>query len=553
MDYLFIVSICERQKKKKLKHLAFIFSFSTFAFDMKILTYFGLVVFLSVACSSNGIKEQLNEIDSLVTHEHYDSADVILSKIDTFLLTDDETKAHYYLLRTQLNCVLRSCDDFYMLNKLVIPHYISTGSREKLADAYYYKAFSEREVHNTAKAVSYYKLAEELASNTSNLPLQYKIAEALAYINAKKGNQLLRLQYAEKCAKIAQSANNKGWLAYSFLNKAMSHKKLNHKDSFETYINQAAQLIKYVADKDKYAFISNLAFLYKHSQPEIALHYYNEALQLKENSIILEHIADIYNNKGDYEEAYRIWKKALYITDDHPKDNILHNLLDYDVEHGKTDSVCKRINEIMAIKDSLINSLKNDTIKDLQLRFDHEVAMRKQEAITSNWQKGLLAAILFISLLIAYIIIKRYREKARMQEAQIQINDLMDQIHELEKSEEDNTAAIQKLNDQIKSTMDKEGVLLKQGKMLYDQIANGGTTSEWHKKEFELFIHYYKAIHFKTVKRLERTKRKEKLTPQKLFFLLLNDMGYEKKDIARILGIEETSVNTLFHRTRPIE
>ena len=153
----------------------------------------------------------------------------------------------------------------------------------------------------------------------------------------------------------------------------------------------------------------------------------------------------------------------------------------------------------------------------------------------------------------AYIIIKRYREKTKMQEAQIHINDLMDQIRELEKSEEDNTAAIQKLNDQIKSTMDKEGTLLKQGKMLYDQIVNGGTTSEWHKRQFELFIYYYKAIHFKTVNRLERTKRKEKLTPQKLFFLLLNDMEYEKKDIARILGIEETSVNTLFHRTKPIE
>ena len=520
---------------------------------MKNFTYFGVLVLLSVACSSNGVKEKLSEIDSLVTHEHYDSADVIMSKIDTLLLTDDETKAHYYLLHTQLNCVLRSGDDFYMLNKLVIPHYISTGNKEKLADAYYYKAYSEREAQNTAKAVSYYKLAEELASNTSNLSLQYKIAEALAYINAKKRNQLLRLQYADKCAQIAQSANNKGWLAYSFLNKAMSHKKLNHKDSFETYINKAAQLIEYVADKDKHAFITNLAFLYKHSQPEVALNYYNKALQLEENSIILEHIADIYNNKGDYEEAYRIWKKALSITDDHPKDNILHNLLDYDVEHGKTDSVCKRINEIMAIKDSLINNLKNDTIKDLQLRFDHEVAMHKQEKITSNWQKGLLAAILLITLLIAYIIIKRYREKTRMQDAQMQINNLVGQIHELEESEKDNSVAIRKLNDQIKDTMDKEGPLLKQGKMLYDQIKGGQTVIEWRKKDFELFINYYKAIDFKTVSRLEKTKRKEKLTPHKMFFLLLNEMGYDKKEIIRILGISETSVNTLYFRTKPIE
>ena len=37
-----------------------------------------------------------------------------------------------------------------------------------------------------------------------------------------------------------------------------------------------------------------------------------------------------------------------------------------------------------------------------------------------------------------------------------------------------------------------------------------------------------------------------------LVFLLLKEMGYEKKEIARILGIEETSVNTLNTRTKPV-
>ena len=101
--------------------------------------------------------------------------------------------------------------------------------------------------------------------------------------------------------------------------------------------------------------------------------------------------------------------------------------------------------------------------------------------------------------------------------------------------------------------MDKEGLLLKQGKILYDQIKDGENVHGWRKKEFELFINYVKAIDYKTVNRLERTKRKEKLTPQRLFFLLLKEMGYNKKEIARILCIEETSVNTLDTRTRPLE
>ena len=67
------------------------------------------------------------------------------------------------------------------------------------------------------------------------------------------------------------------------------------------------------------------------------------------------------------------------------------------------------------------------------------------------------------------------------------------------------------------------------------------------------FIDYFTAIDYKTVIQLKKTKRKEKLTTHNLFFLLLKEMGYDKKEIARILGIEETSVNTLNTRTKPVE
>ncbi len=520
---------------------------------MKKIVFFVFPLILTAACSSKGIVEQLNEIDSLVAHEQYDSANIIIAKIDTSIIKDDGIKAHYYLLQTQLACVLRKNDSMSLLDSLIIPYYQKVNNSEKLAEAFYYKGYSEIRNGHILEAISYYKRSEELAAHTSNLRLQYKIAESLSYTNAVSGKHLLRLQYEEKCIKIAYLLNNKGWLAYSYLNAAMAHSNLNNKDSFQIYINKAAQLKHFFMNKDKFAFLANLAYSYKYRQPEIAKNYYWEAFSLKESSIILEHLANIYYDEGRQNDAYRLWKRALSINDNNPKDNILHNLLEYDVKHGRTDSVCQYVNEIITIKDSLINNLKNDTIKDLQLHFDHEVAMRKQEKITSNWQKGLLTAIFLITLLVAYIIIKRYREKIRMQDAQMQINDLMDQIRELEKSEEDNSAAIQKLNDQIKDRLNKEGALLKQGRMLYDQIKDGQTVIEWRKKDFELFINYYKAIDYKTVNRLEKTKRKEKLTPHKMFFLLLNEMGYDKKEIIRILGISETSVNTLYFRTKPIE
>lgn len=512
-----------------------------------------LTFLITSGCENKSVWNQINEIESLTDQELFDSAYVKLSKISERVLCNDDERAHYYLLRTQLGYLTQHPDSTNMLDSLVIPYFSQKNDPKNLANVYYYKGYGLGSKGDYAQATYYYKKAEEQAINAGNDKLLYKIYESLSAINDLTGNYKLELEYAKKAFTIVLLINKNKWTCDALFNMAFAYSRLKQKDSSFYYINKMVPFLKYVPKKDlPYTQIS-IAYLYKHTHPEKAKIYLEKALSEIESSYALAHLADIYLNEGNLDEAYILWKKALNVHDRRPKDKILHNILEYDINHGNIENVCKTVNDIITIKDSIIDNLRNDTIKDLQLRFDHEVAMHKQETITSNWQKGLLAAILFISLLIAYIIIKRYREKTKMQEAQMQINDLMNQIRELEKSEEDNSIAIQKLNDQIKDRLNKEGPLLKQGKILYDQIVDGKTVIEWRKKDFELFINYFKAIDFKTVNRVEKTKRKEKMTPQKMFFLLLNEMGYDKKEITQILGISETSVNTLYFRTKPIE
>lgn len=512
-----------------------------------------LALLITSGCENKSVLNQIDEIESLTDQELFDSAYVKLSKINETALSNDHQKAHYYLLRTQLGYLTQHIDSTNMLDSLVIPYFLQNNDHENLANAYYYMGYSMAIKGIHAKAAYLFKKAEEQAVAAENNKLLYKVYESLSAINELTGNYKLELDYAKKALIIVQRVNNKKWTYDALYNMAIAYNRLGQKDSLLYYLNKVEPFLKYVPRYDLANALTSIAYLYKHTNPEKAKYYLEKSLLEAESSYALAHLSDIYMNEGKKDEAYLLRKKALTINDDNPKDIILHNLLEYDMEHGRTDSVCQYINEIIAIKDSMIDNLRNDTIKDLQLRFDHEVAMHKQEQTTSNWQKGLLTTILLITLLIAYIIIKRYREKIRMQDAQMQINDLMVQIRELKESEKDNSAAIQKLNDQIKNIMDKEGTLLKQGKMLYDKIIDGEIIYHWRKKEYELFINYYKAIDYKTVNRLEKTKRKEKLTPHKLMFLILNEMGYDKKEIIRILSISETSVNTLYFRTKPIE
>lgn len=519
---------------------------------MKKLIYIIVLILIFIACYRNGVRERLSEIDSLVTHEQYDSADIIMSKIDTAQLKDKEDKAHYYLLRTQLACVLHKGDSTNMLND-VITYYLKNQNHVSLANAYYYKGYQKLLKGDVVEAITYYKKAEEQAKVTDNSKLQYKIAESLTYTNEITGNYQLELYYAKKALAYVQSINNKKWEADALFIIGLAYSRLNQKDSMFYYLNKLEPLLKYIPQNDLPAFLINVAYLYKHRQPEKAKHFLLKSLSIKETSSTLEHLADIYYDEGHHEEAYRTWKRALAVNDKNPKDIIIHNLLEYDIEHGKTDNICQQVNEIIAIKDSVIDKLKNDTIKDLQLHFDHEVAMRKQEQETNRWQKGLLATILLVTVLVAYIIIYRYKEKNKLHESQMQINDLVEQIRELETSGERDSEAIEKLNSQLENTMNKEGRKLKEGKMLYDQIDSGGSAFLWKRREINLFINYYTAINYKKVNRLKNTKRKEKLTPYQLFFLILREMGYNKKKIAEILSIKETSVNTLISRTKPIE
>lgn len=512
-----------------------------------------LALLITSGCENKSVLNQINEIESLTDRDLFDSAYVQLSKINEGTLNNDDEKAHYYLLRTRLGYLTQNPDSTNMLDSLVIPYYSEMNDPKNLANAYYCKGYSVALKGDYAKAILYYKKAEEQAMIVENDKLLFKVFEGLSVINELTGNYTLELEYAQKTLKTVSRVNNNKWMYVALYKMALAYSRLEQRDSSLYYINKVEPLLKFVPQNDLPYTLVSIAYLYKHTDPEKAKYYLKKSLSEEESSYALAHLADIYLKEGNLDEAYLLWKKALNVRDRRPKDKILHNILEYDINHGNIDHVCGTVNEIITIKDSIIDNLRNDTIKDLQLRFDHEVAMRKQETITNNWQKGLLATILLITLLVAYIIIKRYREKVKMQEVQMQINDLMDQIRELEKSKEDNSAAVQKLHEQIKNKLDKEGPLLRQGKILYDQIVNGATTSGWRKKDFVLFINYYKAIDYKTVTRLEKTKRKEKLTPQRMFFLLLNEMKYNKKKIAQIFGISDTSVNTLYFRTKPIE
>lgn len=531
------------------------------------------------ACGGTRVSEKLDQIDSLIAMEQIDSACMLLKEVaGASMIKEDQ--AHYGLLATQLGYITNQPLPSDSLLDLALNYYNKVGNIHKLADTYYYKSARSRINQDYPQAILYCKEAERLADQSKDVRLQFKIAENLAYLNGLCENDLLQLQYAQKSLALAQKVQNKNWIAYSYNKICFAFYNLGQQDSSYFYIEKSKPYIEYVYDPDKAAFLMNIGLLYKEKDKEKAKAYFEESLNYGELPDAIEHLADVYFAEGKKEEAYQLWKKALTTEGRYEKDNIIRSILVYDLQHGNLDEASKKVSEVIAIKDSIINVLRNDTIKDLQLRFDHEVAMHEADKKLISVQRLLMGSAIILMLMAFYIYFQKKREEARQREYQDQLyaytteidqltankDKALAHIKELESNKDKNLQkisqleaeakeaekAIKKLNQSIKKLLNEEAPKLKEGKMLYDQIMEGKTALYWSHKEEEYFNKYYAATHYQSYNRLRKVKRATKLSAHNLFYLILKDMGKSDDEVRRIMALSPEGLRSIRNRTKTL-
>jgi len=548
--------------------------------NMKKIIFLFAILLMLTACNGTRVTEKLNQVDSLIAREQIDSACVIYNSLNEVDMSPED-QAHYYLLATQLGYVTDHPLSTDSLLEMAFTYYNKVGNSHKLANAYYYKSLWSENNNNYPQAIMYCKEAEREANNTDDVRLQFKIAESLAFLNAFCGNNLLELQFSKKALALAQRVQNKNWIAYSYNRISFAFANLNQLDSASYYIERTIPYIDYVYDSDKAVFLMNMGLLYKDNDPQKAKDLLEKALQYDELPLTLEHLADVYYAEGNKEKAYSLWKQALTKSGGigYVKANLIHSIISYDLEHGNIDNVSKNLDEIINIKDSILNKLKNDTIKDLQLRFDHEVAMHEADKKLLSTQRLLLGSAIILVLMAFYIFYRKKKEEARQREHQDQLyaytteieqltankDKALAHISELESNKEANLqkisqleeearnaeTAIKKLNLSIQKLLNDAAPKLKEGKMLYDQIMEGKTALNWSYREEEYFNKYYAAIHYQNYNRLRKVKRVTKLSTHNMFYLILKEMGKSDEEIKRIMILSPEGLRSIRSRTRP--
>ena len=91
-------------------------------------------------------------------------------------------------------------------------------------------------------------------------------------------------------------------------------------------------------------------------------------------------------------------------------------------------------------------------------------------------------------------------------EQQMLINNYVSEIAQLKSQQNDTDVAgqIEELNEKIRELVEQESPSLLKGKLLYEDIKNGGTTSGWSNDDYKCFIDYYKAIDFPAFCRIQK-------------------------------------------------
>ena len=515
----------------------------------KIVWCLPLVVLL-IGCGGRPTSKELAEIDSLLWAEKIDSAYKIISSYDATSFQNEADRAYYNLLMTHAACVSLHFPASDSLINEAIRYYKRTGDKERLTDSYYYKANIYMHQEDWQKSIEMLKLAEEQVEQTGNDWLKCKVYDALALVNERTANYQLTLDYEKKALSYALRVGRRSSIGYAYSEIAQAFAFMEQVDSAAYYTDL---LIPYLEDLKRLGdstldpdFLSNIGYNYMSvGRYEEAEDYLAQSLKIKETAAAYEDLAWIYHKKGDEEYANLLRLKANAINDNWPKHKILYHLLQYDIKHQNLEGAEKKLYRMMAISDSLHKAQMDHTILEYQRKFDTQV---EQEARQRKMIWVGIAFVLF-GLYARYRMAKqRAKGQVALAEKQMIINNYVNEIAQL-KNQQDNTDAaeqIEELNEKIRELIEQESPSLLKGKLLYEDIKNGGTTSGWANGDYKCFIDYYKAIYFPAFCRIQ--KKYAPKTAHNTFFLILYEMGMGDKDVRRIMGITQEAIRSTRHR-----
>ena len=511
-----------------------------------LLLYFAAILLL-VCCDAPKNKTQvlLGYADSLVDEEEYVIADKKLSLINKNDLHEDEDKALYYLLCMQTDYSLEKKSNADSLVDFSISYYKNEKDYEKLTRAYYYKGLSFFESGKVKESLLFMKEAERTEQKANVSWLRYGICLNMSFINNSFGIYRTALDYARKSLECAIDNNNASWMCFAYNNIAICYYNLGMMDSTFYYIEKIIPNLYDVQDKEERAgFMTNIGLLYyERGDYKKADSLLRKALALFVNFSAQINLAKTCYKLGDRAECDSLLTEAWPDASVQDKVEILQFRAEMADRAGDYAASSRFYKEAQALQDSARRAMKTEEAVTVQR--DYERDKYKEDV----WRNVLLAFCVVVLLVLSLMLYYRKRinkAKRTISEGNRLIAEYTARISELEKQDASHAGKVNDLKRKIRNLKDGQAAVLGNGLRLYDEIAAGGTTATWSKKEFDEFIEYYRVGHAEAVASAENGYRR--LSSSNIFYLLLLDMGRDDADIQRTMCMTPGALRTMKSR-----
>ncbi len=390
------------------------------------------------------------------------------------------------------------------------------------------------ELNDDENALEFYQQALEINERLGNKPNLAVIYNNLGLLHGDDGNYNKALEYHTQALELRRELEYPLEIANSLNNIGRLHMQQGQNERAIDYLNRALQMVD-GQDQDLSSIIhENLAKLYiADEQYDQALVHARETLVLSKEfgtklgeKIAYELLAEIYENTGNYEQAYLNQQK------------------------------------LTSVKDSILNTEKAQQINELQTKYEtaqkeKEIAVLEQEKQRQALLRNIFLGGLILFGVIGVLIYNRQKLKIRKNETELENKRLKEEqltkdlefknreltnhsLHLVQKNE-----TMKELKDNIAEIKQSENGNL--GKDL-QKLENTVDYSFNLDEDWEQFQHYFEEVHsgfFDTLKH-----EYPDLTPNELRLSALAKLNLSIKETATIMGITPNSVKTARYRLR---
>lgn len=377
------------------------------------------------SCSSNkSVKHQLQLADNLTT-DCTDSAYAILKQIDPQDVKGSADNAHYALLYTQAQYKNYETIASDSLINIAVEYY--TG-KEKYDVALMYKGAALSDMGFNHEAMRVYKKAEEHTDSTNYLQLgllNLRLGELYQYSYNEKAEHITKykqaLCYFKKANHLIYQLNCLGRLGQSY--------RLKNTDSALMYQHQAINLATELEDSRElvynYATLSGTYYLNKEyaKSKEVALFALNDSRSKSINEMCYHVLSKAYANLKQIDSALYYLNKLSVANSPGEQVKYLSSRLEIEKVKGDYKYAFNTQTTTVALADSIMDCNRTMGLLQIEKEYD-KMSLVKQNEILQL--KHLVSTFIFLSLIsivvfVAYIAIRRYRNRISQQLEQINL------------------------------------------------------------------------------------------------------------------------------------